>query len=105
MNKLLKDLYDSFYTPPEFSAQKQEIEDCHQALIKALEKLERRLVLTIIDGKDRIAAELSEDSFISGFKLAWALANELNHYQKDRHPTPTSKVGVDARSASREEDI
>lgn len=27
--KLLKDLYDCFYTPPELSAQKQEIEECH----------------------------------------------------------------------------
>lgn len=31
-NKLLKDLYDCFYTPPELPAQKQEIEACHQAL-------------------------------------------------------------------------
>ena len=45
MNKLLKDIYDCFYTPPEFSEQKQEVEECHQALIKALEMPERRLVL------------------------------------------------------------
>ena len=36
-NKLLKELYDCFYTPPELPAQKQEIEECHQALIGALE--------------------------------------------------------------------
>lgn len=34
-NKLLKDLYDCFYTPPELPAPKQEIEECHQALIDA----------------------------------------------------------------------
>ena len=45
MNNLLKNLYDCFYTPPEFSEQKREVEECHQALIKALEKPERRLVL------------------------------------------------------------
>ena len=31
-HKLLKDLSDCFYTPPELTAQKQEIEECHQAL-------------------------------------------------------------------------
>lgn len=44
MNKLLKCLYDCFYNPPEFSEQKQEVEECHQALIQVLEKPERRLV-------------------------------------------------------------
>ena len=57
MNKLLKDLYDCFYFPPELPAQKQEIEECHQALIEVLEKPERRLVLQIIDAKDRIVEE------------------------------------------------
>ena len=46
--KLIKELYDCFYTPPELSAPRQEIEDCHKALIEMLEKPERRLVLQII---------------------------------------------------------
>ena len=41
MNKLLKDLYDCFYTPPELAATKREIEECHRALIEALGKPER----------------------------------------------------------------
>ena len=80
MNKLLKDMYDCFYTPPELSAERREVEDCHQALIKVLEKPERRLVLRIIDAKDHIIADTSIDSFISGFRLAWKLSAELNHY-------------------------
>ena len=55
--KLLKDLYDCFYTPPELQAQKQEIDECHQALSEVLGKTERRLVLQIIDAKDRIAED------------------------------------------------
>ena len=47
MKTRLKDLYNCFYTPPEFSEQKQEVEECHQALIQVLEKPERRLVLRI----------------------------------------------------------
>ena len=41
--KLLKDLYDCFYTPSELPAQKQEIEKCYQALSEVLGKPERRL--------------------------------------------------------------
>ena len=84
MNKLLKDLYDCFYTPPELPVQKQEIEECHQALINALDKPERRLVLQIIDAKDRIVEDTSIDSFISGFAMAWRLSAELNQYEKER---------------------
>lgn len=82
--RLLKDLYDYFYTPPEFMAQKQEVEECHRALIEVLEKPERRLVLQIIDCKDQIAEDISIDSFISGFELAWQFSRELNHYEKER---------------------
>lgn len=78
--KLIKELYDCFYTPPELSAPRQEIEECHKALIEVLEKPERRLVLQIIDPKDRIAEDTSIDSFISGFELAWQLSVELNNY-------------------------
>ena len=84
-NKLIKELYDCFYVPPELPAQKQEIEECHQALIEALEKPERRLVLQIIDAKDRIVEDTSIDSFISGFTLAWKLSAELNNYENERY--------------------
>ena len=84
MNKLLKDLYDCFYTPPELSATKRENEECHRALIEALGKPERRLVLKIIDAKDHISEDTSLDSFISGFRLAWRLSAELNHYDDER---------------------
>ena len=84
MKTLLKGLYDCFYTPPELPAQKREIEECHQALIKVLEKPERRLVLRIMDAQSLMAEERSIDSFISGFELAWRLSAELNQYEKER---------------------
>lgn len=49
-----------------------------------LDKSERRLVLQIIDAKDRIAEDTSLDSFISGFALAWQLSAELNNYKNER---------------------
>ena len=104
MNKLLKDLYDCFYTSPELSVQKQEIEECHQTLINVLDKPERRLVLQIIDAKDRIMEESSIDSFISGFKLAWQLSTELNQYEKECSVSRCTAKRSGALSISRKED-
>ena len=81
MNEQLKALYDSFYEPLPETELKKEIEDCHQKLIGALDKPERRLVLQIIDDKDQIAENRSIDSFIAGFRLAWRLGNELEVYE------------------------
>lgn len=104
MNKLLKDLYDCFYTPPELSTPKQEAEKCHQALINALDKPERRLVLQIIDAKDRIVEDTSIDSFISGFELAWHLSAELNQYEKERSVSRCTTKRLGALSMSGKED-
>ncbi len=101
MNEQLKALYDCFYEPLPVVQLKQEIEECHQTLIAALDKPERRLVLQIIDAKNQIAEDRSIDSFITGFRLAWQLANELNMYEKMR-PLPTRELsGMDAFVASK----
>ena len=100
MKTLLKYLYDCLYTPPEFSEQKQEVEECHQALIKALEKPERRLVLRIMDAQSLMAEERSIDSFISGFELAWQLSMELNQYEKERSVSRCTAKGSGALSTS-----
>ena len=103
MNKLLNDLYDCFYTPPELAATKREIEECHRALIEALGKPERRLVLKIIDAKDHISEDTSLDSFIAGFELAWKLSMELNNYENER--LVSCRTGrLDARFALKKEE-
>lgn len=83
-NELLKGLYDCFYTPPELSEQEDEVEECHKALISALEKPERKLVLRIIDAQDSIIELTSLDSFIAGFELAWKLSMELHNDENGR---------------------
>ena len=98
MNELLKALYDNFYEPLPETELKKEIEACHQKLIVALDKPERRLVLQIIDDKDQIAEDRSIDSFISGFRLAWRLSNELNMYEKTR-PMLTPRDGIAGKDA------
>ena len=84
MNELLKALYDNFYERPSAAQLKAEIERCHQELIEKLNKPERRLELQIIDCKDQIAEDISIDSFIAGFRLAWKLSQELNMYDEGR---------------------
>ena len=86
MNDTLKQLYNRFYTPLPMTEAEQEIEDCHKQLIERLEKPERKLVLRIMDAQSLITEERSVDSFLCGFKLAWELAYELNHFETDRHP-------------------
>ena len=57
---------------------------CHKALIEALAKPERKLVLRIIDAQDNIKEETSLDSFIAGFELAWKLSTELHNDENER---------------------
>ena len=89
MNEMLKALYDGFYEKLPATQLRAEIERCHQELIEKLNKPERKLVLQIIDCKDQIAEDLSIDSFIAGFRLAWKLSQELNIYEQE-HPVSTS---------------
>ena len=96
MNDALKQLYNRFYTPLPMVEAEQEIEDCHKQLIGRLEKPERTLVLRIMDHQSLIAEERSMDSFFCGFKLAWELAFELNHFETNRHTFPAEDAERDA---------
>lgn len=82
--KLLRALYDCFYTRPRFDEQENEVKKCHKALIEVLAKPERKLVLRIIDAQDYIKTETSMDSFIVGFELAWRLSAELHDDESER---------------------
>ena len=87
MNETLRLLYDRFYTPLPMVESEQEVETCHRQLIERLDKPERKLVLRIIDAQNLMIEQRSVDSFICGFRLAWEMANELNHYMEERPRT------------------
>ena len=95
MTELLKTLYWNLYTPYENQETEQELDDCHKQLIDVLGKPERKLVLQIVDGKDRLADEIGLDSFIFGFKLATQLAHELKKY--DGHLRSKQTADEDVR--------
>ena len=94
--KLLRALYDCFYTRPRFDEQENEVKKCHKALIEVLAKPERKLVLRIIDAQNLMIEQRSVDGFICGFRLAWEMANELNHFETNRHPSPVEEAEMDA---------
>ena len=103
MTELLKTLYWNLYTPYENQETEQELDDCHKQLIDVLGKPERKLVLQIVDGKDRLADEIGLDSFIFGFKLATQLAHELKKYDGHLRSKQTADEDV-RRSIMSEED-
>ena len=96
MNDTLKQLYNRFYTPLPMAEAEQEIEDCHRQLIERLEKPERKLVLRIMDAQNLITEGRSLDSFLCGFKLAWELVYELNHFKTDKHSFQTVATEMDS---------
>ena len=96
MNETLRLLYNRFYTPLPMVESEQEVETCHRQLIERLDKPERKLVLQIIDAQNLMIEQRSVDSFICGFRLAWEMAYELNHFKTNRHPSPAEEAEMDA---------
>lgn len=95
-------IYDCFYTPPELPTQKQEIEECHQALSEVLGKPERRLVLQIIDAKDRIAEDVSRHlSLRAGESGAgWTDSREPGHRLQAAAEEGAGNAGADTGGAA-----
>ena len=88
-------LYDRFYIPLSIAESEQGVETCHRQLIERLDKRLRKLVLRISDAQNLMLEQSDGDSFICGFRLAWEMANELNHYMEER-PEPEDNPGPDA---------
>ena len=94
MNDLLKALYDTFYKPPKMTETLSEIKSIHQQLVEQLDKPARRLVLKLVDDEEKVADDLSLDSFIAGFQLAWQLSAEVN-YRGESSPMVMKDYGQD----------
>ena len=103
MENLLRTLYWNLYTPHENQETEQELDDCHKQLIDVLGKPERKLVLRIIDGKDRLADAIGLDSFIFGFNLATQLAYELKKYDGHLHSEQNADEDVRCSIMTEEE--
>ncbi len=84
MENSLDELYDQYNRFVPDTEIQRKIEECHQQLIRSLEKPERKLILRIIDSKDLISGFRAKESFACGFWLAWRLLSQLHTYNNDR---------------------
>jgi hypothetical protein len=84
MQTPLDELYDQYNRFVPDTEIQQKIEECHQQLIRSLEKPERKLILRIIDSKDLISGFRAKESFACGFWLAWRIRSQLHAYDNDR---------------------
>ena len=75
MENVLKTLYWNLYTPYANEETELELADCHKQLIDVLGKPERKLVLRIIDGKDRLRMKLAwtASSLDSSWQRSWRM--------------------------------
>lgn len=97
MDSILKALYDHFYRMPERKTEETRIVANQQLLRQRLSSRIRKLVLRIIDDKDLACLEISLDSFICGFRLAWQIANQIQNY--NGCSDCSQKAALDARLA------
>jgi hypothetical protein len=101
MGDILTALYDNFYVRPEMAELKRSVEANPALLRDKLPAEQRKIVLRIVDNLTMMAGEGALDSFLCGFKLAWQMANELNHYD-DRRSASAIQAGSGACSILRE---
>ena len=92
MKNILEELYNSYNNFVPNPTAQVEVDKAHQALIRSLEKLERKLVLRIIE-KDLIAGARARESFECGFWLAWRLCTQLNMIDNGRLLEQQLKAG------------
>ena len=103
MDNILKALYYTLYSPTPHPEEEREINAAYQELLHRLKKPERKLVLQIIDAKDAIIDARSLDSFICGFRLAWKLFTELDHYENERPISSCVEDDMGARNICRDD--
>ena len=77
MHDYMRALRQRFYTPPECEELSRELELVHSQLHERLDRQERKLLLRLIDLVNMIRDEASLHSFISGYRLASGLHQEL----------------------------
>ncbi|HWP80812.1 MAG TPA: hypothetical protein VN446_09250 [Candidatus Acidoferrum sp.] len=64
------------------------------AITPALSSRNRKLVFRIMDDKDLICSDVSLDSFISGFRLAWQISNQIQNYNGCSDRSQRAGTGV-----------
>ena len=77
MNDYMQALRERFYTPPNCEELSRDYETAHTNLHSRLNSEERKLLLRLLDMENKLRDEASLHSFISGFRLACGIHQEL----------------------------
>ena len=84
MYDTLRELHCKFWKELPKPEIERQYDEAFRELMRGLEKLERKLVLRLLDTRDLLAENAAFDSFVCGFRLALELTTESLRYQKDR---------------------
>ncbi|WP_298021175.1 DUF6809 family protein [uncultured Dysosmobacter sp.] len=77
MYNYMQALKQRFFQPPKYEKLRQDIERTHQELNSRLGERECNLLLGIMDMQTELCENISLDSFVAGFQLAYGITKEL----------------------------
>ena len=77
MHDYMRALQQRFFREPRCEDLRQTVEDTCGEFLKGMSDKDKRKLLLIVDSMDAIREEVSLESFIAGFKLAWGISREL----------------------------
>lgn len=77
MYDYMRALEDRFSLRGKNVAQRQELEEMHQAVSTLLDKQGRKKLLRLVDAHTMVQEEMTLNGFIAGFRLAWGIVMEL----------------------------
>ena len=84
MYDTLRELHCKFWKELPKPEIERQYDEAFRELMRRLEKLERKLVLRLLDTRGLLAENAAFDSFACGFRLALELTTESQLYQKER---------------------
>lgn len=83
MYDYMKALHQRFFREPEGTEEELEMDQAEQALKDTLDREQRKLLLTLVNGQSLWQERVALESFIAGFRLALGIAGELEPYSFD----------------------
>ena len=83
MYDYMKALHQRFFREPTGTEEELEMDQAEQALKATLDREQRKLLLTLVNGQSLWQARVALESFIAGFQLALGIAGELEPYSFD----------------------
>ena len=77
MHDYMQALQQRFFRIPRCDDLRMTVENTCGEFLKRMSDEDKRKLLLIVDSMDAIRDEVSLESFIAGFKLAWGISREL----------------------------